>query len=277
MASIIQFIENRPSKRFEAHPRTEGLEHKYDVTRDDGVTGVLLMWGGGNAFKASVHMEGFEDRQRNVMRRAARNSKYDVARGEQVELKDGVVAAVLSIRGTPRDGLSPQEYLAAQEQAFSSAARLVSSARSACRPGRVARSGAATCSLTSRRVMRSPRRGRAGRPPRRWTMWSWRSSAWTTPTQPPGLDELVGSLALADTPENLQCQWQAPEPCVASRFDRLTPALPRPYRRARWICMLQHPRWPRICPMLVCPATVVAEAGGVILLIAASVDQPIAL
>lgn len=138
MASIIQFIENRPSKRFEAHPRTEGLEHKYDVTRDDGVTGVLLMWGGGNAFKASVHMEGFEDRQRNVMRRAARNSKYDVARGEQVELKDGVVAAVLSIRGTPRDGLSPQEYLAAQEQAFSSssAAGLISEICLQAREGR---------------------------------------------------------------------------------------------------------------------------------------------
>jgi len=112
-ASLLQRVVCRPGKTFDAHPKTEGLERKFDVVGEDGLTVSFLLWGGGNAFKASVLLAQFEDTQRNMTRRrVTHNDKYEVAKGEPIEA-NADVGAIVFVRATPTAGVSPQEFFAA--------------------------------------------------------------------------------------------------------------------------------------------------------------------
>lgn len=114
-ASIFQIVTLRPGRRCNAHPTTEGLEAKFDVVREDGTAGVAMLWTGANPFRASVHMEQFEDRQR-LRSAVASNRKYDIAQPctrVAFETSGRAVTeatALLLISGTLADGTSPSDF-----------------------------------------------------------------------------------------------------------------------------------------------------------------------
>jgi len=112
MTSLLQVVRCHPGKAFEAHPKTEGLQRRYAVRDHEDRPGSLLLWGGGNPFKASVNVECFEDRQRNlVRRRAATNDKYDVPQTMD-PVGDGCTA-ILCIRATPTSAATPADFYSA--------------------------------------------------------------------------------------------------------------------------------------------------------------------
>ena len=120
MTSIFQFVTTKAGKSYDAHHKTDGLLRRLDVTREDGQTGAVLAWGGGNAFKASVNMESFEEKSRTLLRRVASKRSYDVANGEltdaePVNLPDDAPAAILFVSGTQTTGTQAHEVFAAAQ------------------------------------------------------------------------------------------------------------------------------------------------------------------
>merc|ERR1719230_324646 len=114
MASVVQLVRCRAGKTFDVHPKTEGLEAQHTVEGQDGQSATILFWNGGNAFKASVHMEAFMDRSRSMLRRVASQSKWEVASGT-CEVVPDAFKAVLFVSGRLPTGTSPTEYWNATE------------------------------------------------------------------------------------------------------------------------------------------------------------------
>jgi len=114
-ASTVQVVTLRPGRTCNAHPTTEGLEAKFDVVSEGGAAGVVMLWTGANAFKASVNMESFEDRQR-LRACVASNRKYDIAQPctraafETSGRATTDATALLLINGTLTEGTSPSDY-----------------------------------------------------------------------------------------------------------------------------------------------------------------------
>jgi len=56
----------------------QAMEHKLDLVRSDGTNGVLILWSGENAFKATMAAGSFQDRQRILQRRIDTDRQFDI-------------------------------------------------------------------------------------------------------------------------------------------------------------------------------------------------------
>jgi len=141
-SSLIQLIKCCAGKKFEAHPRTTGLERKFDLIGEDGTTGAMLLWNGGNIQKSEVVMGDFEDRQRGIMRRVKTNHKYGVSasatqrsfevNGRSISETGAVLFATGSLAST---STSDQYFAAAERESLETAPGMIGTFAVAAREG----------------------------------------------------------------------------------------------------------------------------------------------
>lgn len=118
-------LQDKPQRHYDA------MEHKLDLTAENGSQSSIVFWLGENAFKAMRASGEFQDKQR-LGRRIAKDRKYDIAEGptraclEAIGKVDALPSskACLLVSGTLTTGAKACEFFEAAHAADGSSAMI---------------------------------------------------------------------------------------------------------------------------------------------------------
>lgn len=120
-SSVLQVLTCREGSKIDVHSRTEGLERKYSVVRDDGTHGTVLVWSGSNLIQSQNLMSQFQDRSRSRFRCVNGNRHFQVAEpSTQASFETSGQSAddakaILFINGTLTTGEQAKHFFAAAD------------------------------------------------------------------------------------------------------------------------------------------------------------------